>query len=640
VPKFLAQTETRKLMQSIDWHLDNIRDDAELSKRIEGLAANPRFRALTFAWAPRLYRRNRAMFRPFVMQHFADVATLIDGQRFEQEPIEWSGEVAAALEPWFDEVDRANDAALFRRLFAWRHRGKHFWRVDAAAWQAALIARFGAPSASQRALALDKLDLWSELGEDAALRLYAIDAELARAFILKHLPSRGWREDEQRVWRELMNAAERRGDRAFAFKLYRRQVPVKQWRTEVMALAAGTPIAADLLELLRERHPEGSWDDLGPTFVALLEARGADVLPYVQHHLSDARSGGWFRGDSAAALASLARRRGWIDFWIAVLVKIARGGPYNAGLTETIEDRGLPELERLRRLALFSGVSREWNFAGWGMAAVQQLEPKAALLLYERYPDLLRTQFKAHVTPAWHATYGELFERAWAQGDEDLADHLASRYLTRGMWGGQRKSELAEAERAADLLVELKLDPAHFVRRAASILTRVPAYAIRDYANLIRNNRLARLLFERSMADFLADESGMALRDLVEGSEIHVQRLAYRVLALPDARARRFARDQLDILIGTLLRPLHRETRTHALAALANAAHDADAAKIVLARARDAFALPDKRYPKEALLGLVARVLAMHPALAQRGERPVIHRRAACSRRAAPRANP
>ena len=45
------------------------RNDTELAKRLEGIATNPRFGALTWYWAPRLYQRNRAQFRAFVFDH-------------------------------------------------------------------------------------------------------------------------------------------------------------------------------------------------------------------------------------------------------------------------------------------------------------------------------------------------------------------------------------------------------------------------------------------------------------------------------------------------------------------------------------------------------------------------------------------
>jgi hypothetical protein len=103
----------------------------------------------------------------------------------------------------------------------------------------------------------------------------------------------------------------------------------------------------------------------------------------------------------------------------------------------------------------------------------------------------------------------------------------------------------------------------------------------------------------------------------------------YRVLALPDARARALAADNIEILLGTLLRPLHRKTRMAAFDALANAArHSEMVAQRVHARAREALKLPDKKYPKAELIGLIARTLAAHPVLAAEAERPVVYRHA------------
>ena len=102
--------------------------------------------------------------------------------------------------------------------------------------------------------------------------------------------------------------------------------------------------------------------------------------------------------------------------------------------------------------------------------------------------------------------------------------------------------------------------------------------------------------------------------------------LAYRVLAQDDDRARRLAADMLDILLGTLLRPLHRKTRLAAFGALANAAKaDATAAARVLRRARDALRLPDTKYPKEQLVGLIGGILHTWPELRGPRERPVVY---------------
>ena len=159
------------------------------------------------------------------------------------------------------------------------------------------------------------------------------------------------------------------------------------------------------------------------------------------------------------------------------------------------------------------------------------------------------------------------------------------------------------------------------------MLTRIPAYASFNQGQLLRSNDLARLLFVRSLDQYLLVPQ--AVQDLVEGSNIHVMMLAYRVLALADARARALAAENVDILLGTLLRPLHRKTRMAAFEALANAAcHSEAVAQRIHARAREALKLPDKKYPKPELIGLIARTLAAHPTLASPAERPMVYRRA------------
>jgi hypothetical protein len=98
------------------------------------------------------------------------------------------------------------------------------------------------------------------------------------------------------------------------------------------------------------------------------------------------------------------------------------------------------------------------------------------------------------------------------------------------------------------------------------------------------------------------------------------------MLGQDDDRARSLAVELLDILLGTLLRPLDRKTRLAALGAIANAARaDKTAAARVLRRAREALRLPDKKYPKEELVGLIGQILHERPELRGPRERPVIY---------------
>ena len=60
------------------------------------------------------------------------------------------------------------------------------------------------------------------------------------------------------------------------------------------------------------------------------------------------------------------------------------------------------------------------------------------------------------------------------------------------------------------------------------------------------------------------------------------------------------------------------------MTALANAAVDEERARVVLAKAKEAFDLPDRRYPKEKLLALCASLLHRYPALRTTREQPQV----------------
>ena len=105
--------------------------------------------------------------------------------------------------------------------------------------------------------------------------------------------------------------------------------------------------------------------------------------------------------------------------------------------------------------------------------------------------------------------------------------------------------------------------------------------------------------------------------------------LAYRALGLDDLRAREQAVTHLPLLMGTLLRPMQRDTRTLAFGALANGASTIESARLILDRAKDALNLPDTRYPKERLLGLIAQLLHRWPELRGANEQPVVYERKA-----------
>ena len=596
---------------------DQSLDDRMLLLRLELLAKEQAFGGLTPLWGPALHERNKIRFRSFILNHFSEWWVNDKGR---WHATKWRGEHQAVLQAWLEQADREDDVALYRRLNAWRLRKG--WRVDERRWIAELVRRFDeAGTAAKRAIVLDKYETWLRIRQGEARKLYRIDPTTSRKFILAHLPGRGWGK-EGKLWSNLHGDALARGDEELAFELYRRQIPVARWAEDILLLADRFPEPDKLDAELERRHPKGWGLDLGKPLYQLVRKRGRDVVPYAIRHARNVYSH-WVRG-SFEKLLDHARAKEWLDLWTTLVRTCANHKEFNKEVRRVLNDTELSPDDKRARLGMLAGVSREWNFGGFGVATVHSLDDEVALQLYDRFPALVRGPYKPHVAPTWAADYVGLLERLIEEGEEALIDRIASRYATQA-WIGKDKHPRTEAIAKLSRYYEaLRNDPPEFSRRAAAVLTLVPTYSIWNYQQLIRNNRLARLLFSRSARDYLASPS--AVRDLVEASDIHVQALAYRVLALDDDRARALARESLPILQGTLLRPLHRKTRLPAFDALLNAASTEDDARRVLARCRDALELPDKRYPKEQLIGLIGHILHRHPSLRGATEQPRVFR--------------
>ena len=615
-----AGRELENLRRQIEAALASPAPDTDLRAALEALAKEHKaFDGFTWLWGPRLYERNKVIFRPLILSRFSTVQRVGE---WRWEVVKWKGETGGILDRWLTQVDAADDVELFRRLNEWKLSGD--WKAYQAKWQAELVRRFAAaPTPAARTTVLAKFEAWLWLDEDAAISLYATDFVLAAPFILKHLRF-GWGGDRPGVWRRLHMLAAARGDRKTADSLYRKQVKIADWQRDMLQAARDIADAGRLDAELERLHPEGWGLQLGDGLFELVTLREREVMPYVKRHLRDVWST-WLRNGYDKLLA-LAREKEWIDLWAALVCVCSQRKEFNREVTLLLKDTRLGSDEVERRLRLLSGVSREWNHAGFGLAIIHTLDDDAALRLYRRFPALVHGPFKAHAAPTWGSWQEPLLDAAIAQDDDTLVDFLASRHVTRS-WG--LSADMARViDKVSRYYEGLRLDEVAFARRASMVLTQVPSYSIRRYDELIVKNRLARLLFERSAGAFLGDER--ALQDLVEASEIHVQHLAYRILGQDDERARRAALANLPVLIGTLLRPLHLRTRRAAFGALANAAAaSGESAAKVLTRAREALALPDTHYPKEDLLALMAGILRRQPELALEAERPVVYRRRA-----------
>jgi hypothetical protein len=583
---------------------------------------------LTWFWGPRLYARNKALFRPFILNHFSEWAR--SGKRWTR--VQWEDH-AADLETWLQAARTSRDVRLIRRLQRWKYAARKRWGLDLDRWNAALVEAYRtAPTPAARAIVLDEFDDWFQLDERTATRLYDVD-RAAAAFILKHLPVSYWSKDKRAMWDKLGALARSHGEEKLYFALYRKLMPVARWETEALTLADAVVERDELNRVLENRHLEGYGIERGNTVLKLLERRGRDVIPYVRAKLEET-IGGWGKDNVAKRFVELAERNGWWDLWSASIRASTNAKLFNECIGKLMRDEGVSDDTRRERLKALAGASREWNWPGLGLAIIHHLDDNLACLVYARYPDLVRGPLRANVTPTWWRGYPNLIKAAQAAHDDDVADILASRYATRVSWAriwGRKPGPDADDKTVSEIAAYYQAirdrDPAEFSRRGSNVLTRIPAYASFNQHQLLRTNDLARLLFVRSLDQYLAVPQ--AVQDLVEGSNIHVMMLAYRVLALPDARARALAADNIEILLGTLLRPLHRKTRMAAFDALANAARHSEAvARRVHARAREALKLPDKKYPKAELIGLIARTLAAHPALATEAERSVVYRHA------------
>src|SRR5262249_43727916 len=137
------------------------------------------------------------------------------------------------------------------------------------------------------------------------------------------------------------------------------------------------------------------------------------------------------------------------------------------------------------------------------------LSEDVALMIYRRFPDLLRGPFRPLVYLPWPSTSSRLVNEVIAANDEELIDHFAAQVLP-------QVPEAQVAPAPADPSAAQRDRPAEFVRRAVSVLGRLPAYAIGDiaYHDLLRTNRLARLLLERSAELHLSEPR--LLRELLE----------------------------------------------------------------------------------------------------------------------------
>jgi hypothetical protein len=609
--------------------------DADLRSRLEELAGEGTFPPLVPLWGPVLYRRNRIAFGTFILEHF---------------PHPWNraswGVSPTILEEWLREVERNGDLELFRRLYSWKITVERGF-PDQQRWWADLKQAFTAAGSWQdRVQVMAKYDLGLQLGEDQAVELYECDPGASRPFILRHLaqttrpfggrawiPQRGIR----RTWSEsapqgprfaqrLLDSARKRNDDDFFFALYRKYTLLADWEADAVRLCSTVVDPEQLLKALDDHHPEAG--DVAPCFHALLLERGGDVIPYVLKHLRSLADGSGEAG--ATWLLHLARKFGWHELGSSILRVCCGPGRFNQEIARLLDDAALSDEDAFHRLRLLAGAAWEWPSARGGGGQVHPLSEANALRLYRRFPELLQGPFRHHVVwRTWQTPRCELLSAAVAAADEAFVDYLAAQAVrvSRRPCQDKKKAEerpLTALERLVGYYEQYRSDLRQFARRAVAVLGRLPADAVgRRYRSVVRTNPLARLLFE----DTAFAAAPELLRELLEATEINVQALALRVLTRDDPQVRSFAVDNLDLLLPLLLGPLTRRLRQWAVAALLNAATTPDNARLIHDRARQSLALPARGRAKEALIGLLGRLLHRWPELRRSQETPLIHAR-------------
>jgi hypothetical protein len=620
-----AKAAATKLHAALDELERSSLPDTELRDALEQLADDRFFIQLAWRYGPWLAEKSPVVFGPFLLSRYSQMALGRDGRYFQP----WQDDRSKdALETWLRAADERDEIELFRRLYQWRSWSVHGNDIDRV-WREDLYRRFvKAKTAGERAVVLKKLEHAGTLDVETAVQLYERDAEAVRSFLIAHCPVRydfAWSRKVE-DWEPLMTAA-RNGrlgrDDELYFAVYRKTVDEKRWERDVLALAGG-----DLDAELERRHPVCFPKNAGNVLATILEKRGRDAMPYTLRHLQNLWASWFGQPKGHKALVELARENEWLDLWAAILRVVADRAEYDREVRALVKDRERPVREVVHRLELLSGVSRELNVGRFGLAAVQSISDGTAVAMYERFPALLCGPFRKQLFLGWHDGYVGMTRAALEAGDEELVDYLASRVITRHVRNAPAKELGKSVELFAEHYGALLDDEREFAERAANVLGQVPPFVVFAYDELLTQNRLARLLWEHARSGYLA--SSTAIRDLLEAPEIHAQRVAFAALALDDPRARVLAAEHVDLLAATLLRPLRRKTRAFAFRALERACeNDESTARFVVARARLAFDLPDKRYPKEQLLGVVAAALHRWPALRGEREQPRVFRRSA-----------
>ena len=544
-------------------------------------------------WGPILYQRNRGVFLPLI-ERWANV---------------WSLRSSSTLGQWLPEVEANRDYRLYRVIYhallinktRGHDKAMKRWRDE---W---LEAWRDAPDRATRRDEMEKRDINFDIEDDFAAELYEIEPELTAEILIRRIDRSRWWDISYQKTAELARAA---GDDALYFDLYRRTFPIKTWTADVLGLAKDIADPAELDRELERRHPEGTDQQIDiKTLVKLLEARGADVVPYLERRVPDIRT--WGSNKAFQQLATAAREAGFTKLWSSTVSTQFREAELSAEVTR-ICDSSAPDWERVPQLLAIAGAKSGWGRWRW----FTRLSPTAAVTLHDRFALLARTAFAPNLRIDAHTPYRKLAQAALDAGDIEMFDLLVARAAVVRAWRPDKLNWYAK-------YLE-KLEPEEFARRATGILNLIEEPRVRGYGSLKRNPIHAVLFADPARYAPAIDSA----RDLLEASYELSRRIGLSMIASSGDAA--LAAANLDHLGSFILDEAGRETRIAAYDSLALAAtHSLETATAVLERARAGLDLRRKRYPRDRLIRLIGQIIAAWPELRKPSEQPTVFERSA-----------
>jgi hypothetical protein len=533
-----------ELPQRIQAALAADQDRGALLHEMDALAQAPGFSQHAPQWAPALYERDPLFFEPFLTNHLSSDQSDVIMQLLARAE-------AAGQDAFF--------TALYRRVA----------REDTWNKELAELAESSRPDDEVVQMVLRRqADSWLSLTDKTATALYRRDPARLGAFVREHA-QQSWRQKEG--YKQLREAARQRGDDDLYWALFRELADEREWQAEARRLLASDTPPERIADELMKRHPEHLWNVDTGVIADIVEKYGRAALPYVQEHLA------WITRRAAPKLLARIKKLGDENLYWPIFFKAGDSKQWNEALRELLA-QPLATEELAALLPLRTPPVRRWG--GWA------LEEDVALGYYRRDPQ----RFAPFLERFAHGSYDEaLFEQAQARQDEDFLDYLSLRLLRQidswldtayptGSALRWRKPDMKaqdKVQRTGRMLTDrfdrlVAASPAHYVRHAAAMLSRINAYEVWSFKRSQSFNPAFAYLYTRQRAAWLAEPE--ALREALESPNIYVQILGLLMLGEGGADAAERVRENLLILRALLLGQAHLGTKKLALRALELAA--------------------------------------------------------------------